>query len=176
MYVVTGDRVKQIITGCFTGVVRHHNRYYAANCTTTTIHVYEHADAWKQRHSFSVNATKNLIITLCMSNNCLYACLSVDNRIDIFSLDGHLRSSTGSCGDGAADQLSTPFICATDAAGAVLIADCDNNRLQLLTANGQWSLVQLQPHAVNPSGACIMNDTLYVNEYYKKSLHAYIIE
>ena len=168
--------MKQIITGHFTGVVRHHNRYYAANIDTTTIHVYEHTGEWKQCHSFSVNAEKYNEITLCISNNLLYVCLSGDNRIDIFSLDGHLRSSTDSNGDGGPRQLSCPFICATDDAGAALIADYSNNRLQLLSANGQWSIVQLQLPVEDPWGACLVNDTLYVNEWYNKSLHAYKME
>ena len=58
--VVIGGREKQIITGYFTGVVRHHNRCYAVNIDTATVHVYEYAGKWKQCHSFSINTTKNL--------------------------------------------------------------------------------------------------------------------
>ena len=168
--------MKQIITGHFSGVVRHHNRFYAANKITATVHVFEYASEWKHCHSFSVNITKNWRITLCISNNLLYACLSGDNRIDMFSRDGHLLSSTGSNGHGGPGQLRCPFICATDAAGDVLIADHTNHRLQLLSANGQWSIVQLQPPVVRPCGACLMNETLYVNEEDRKILHAYKME
>ena len=69
-----------------------------------------------------------------------------------------------------------PLICATNAAGVVLIAYKGNNRLQLLSAIGQWSIVQLKPRVESPFGACLIGDTLYVNEWENDSLHAYKIE
>ena len=166
----------KILKGLFTGVVRHQNRYYAANANTRTIYVYEHAGEWKQCHSFSVNSTKEHFITLCFANNLLYICLCADHRIDIYSLSGYLQTSTGSKGSGGPGQLNCPFICATDAAGSTLIADYGNKRLQLLDANEQWMMVQLQPPVERIWGACLMNDTLYVNETNKKLIHAYKME
>ena len=175
IYFVTGFCVKKIIEGCFTSVVRNQNRYYAAETRTTTIHVYEYAGQWFKCHSFSVNATKGHILTMCFANNLLFVCLCADHRRDIFSPSGHLQSSTGCKGSEGPDQFINPHSCATDA-GAVLIADSYNNRLQLLNANGQWCIVQLQPPVKGPCGACLMNDTLYVNEWSYQQLHAYKME
>ena len=96
--------------------------------------------------------------------------------MNIFSLDGQLKSSTGRKGNGAAGELNGPRICVTDAAGATLIADTSNDRLQLLSANEQWSTMNLQPSVKWPYGACVLNDMLFVNDLNEKSIHAYKTE
>ena len=176
VYTVTGVCVKQVLKGYFTGVVRHQNRYYAAEAGTTTIYVYEHTGEWKQCHLFPVNAIHGYTLTLGISTKLLFVGLAGNHRIDIFSLNGRLQSNTGFQGIGGPGQLNLPYICSIDAAGAALIADNGNDRLQLLSANGQWSIVQLQPHVNRPQSACVMNDTLYVTEWSNRLLHAYKME
>ena len=162
----------QIAKSLFTGVVRHQQRYYAVT-DQATVHVYEQTNEWKQHHSYSIKGSKNQIITLGITKKLLYVSFALEHRIDIFSLEGKLKSSTGKKGHGAAGELSAPRICTTDDADNVLIADRSNNRLQNLNAIRQWSFVSLQPPVESPSCACLESDTLYVNENEKKLLHAY---
>ena len=133
-------------------------------------------DDFKMRRPISVNAAEGNTISLCIANNLVYMGLSLAGRIDILSLEGELQSSTGCKGKGGPGQLSCPYICTTDDAGTAIIADSDNDRLQLLNANGQWNTVQLKPSVEGPMSACLMNDTLYVNECDNEMIHAYKIE
>ena len=174
IYFVIGDCVEQILKGFFTGVV-HHHRYYAVNRYTSTIHVFVYTSKWKQRYSWSVDTRKGYT-SLGIANNQLYACLQDYHIINIFSLSGLFKYGTGSKGSGGPGEFNSPLICATDTAGDVLIADYSNDRLQLLKANGQWSIVQLQPPVKNPWGACFMNETLYVSKHYNDTLLAYKME
>ena len=170
--VFTGFCVKQVCNGIFTCVVRHQNRFYAA--TTGYMHVYNYVGELMQRHSFiSVNADSFSQMTICIANNLLYVGLTRDTRIDIFSLDGQFQSSTEYKGIGEPGDLNWPFICFSDAAGNVVIADECNNRLQLFSASEQWSIMRLRPRLVKPRGACLLNDTLFVNEGERRVIHAY---
>ena len=173
MCLLSGEQLQKVADGQFSGVVFHHNNFYAVDTKTATVYVFEHTDEWKHCNSFSVHGKAGYIISLGIANNLLYVCLACENRIDIFSLDGQLKSSTGRKGNGAAGELHGPCIGAADAAGTALISDFANNRLQLLSGNGQWSILQLQPRIEKPFGACLVNDTLYVNGWKEKSIHAY---
>ena len=58
--VVIGKRKNQIIAGCFTGVVRHHNRIYAANFRTSNVHVFEKEGEWNSVIIFPLTQEKAL--------------------------------------------------------------------------------------------------------------------
>ena len=122
----------------------------------------QHSDQWEQIHSFSIDTTTGRFITLGISNDLLYVCALYDDKIDAYTLKGAFRFTTGKQGKSASGDLYWPRICDTDASGAALIADCGNHRLQVLSANGQWSIVPLDPPVKRPWGACFVNDALYV--------------
>ena len=72
--------------------------------------------------------------------------------------------------------MSFPYIAASDSEGAVLIADMDNYRLQVLSASRKWSIVQLEPGVLQPYGALIVGGKLYVNAYCNEELQMYTME
>ena len=83
----------------------------------------------------------------------------------MFTLDGQLKSSTGRKGSRAASACNWPSICAPDDAGAALIADSWNSRLQLLNVNSQRSILELQLPVKEPYNAYLVNGTHYVNDF-----------
>ena len=72
--------------------------------------------------------------------------------------------------------MDTPSIASSDSDGAVLVADFDNDRLQVLSASRQWSLVQLEPGVDKPYGAIVVGGKLYVTENGNRKLHMYTME
>ena len=131
---------------------------------------------WHQINSFSTNTTITSFITLGISNNLIYVCSSKSQIIHAYTLSGVFRFTTGKPGCYAPGELSWPRISDTDASGTALIADCNNDRLQVLGSSGQWSIVQLDPPVKSPLGACLVNDTLYVshkNENGKRVISSY---
>ncbi len=169
--------MRKIASGYFTGVVHHADRYYAVSWSTRMLYIYEFTNRWNQCSSFQIESSKDYnLITLCISNDSLYVCTDVDDRVDIYSLSGHKQSSFGKEGSGEAGLVNRPFIAASDTGGAALIADCNNRRLHVLSARRQWSIVQLEPAVSNPYGALLVGGKLYVNEYVHKSLHMYEAE
>ena len=68
----------------------------------------------------------------------------------------------GRSGRGDAGQLSSPVISNDDDDGSVLIADRDNNRLQVMSEQGEFSVLQLQPSVSEPRSAALFDNRLYV--------------
>ena len=166
-----------ISKGDFAAVVHHQGRCYAANRDTKTIYMFEqYADQWKQIYSFSINTKNGDFISLGILNNLLYVCSFNDNKIYAYTLSGDFQFTTGKYGKEAPGELSWSRIFDTNTSGTALISDYHNNRLQVLSASGQWSIVQLDPPVKSPLGACLVNDTLYVshkNENGKRVISSY---
>ena len=62
--------------------------------------------------------------------------------------------------------LRVPYVCRSDADNSVLIADRDDNRLQVMRADGQWSVVELGERIDNPRAALWWNHEFFVAELY----------
>ena len=70
-------------------------------------------------------------------------------------------------------RLHTPYICADDDDGSVLIAGYINGRLQVMSEQGEFSVLQLQPPVSGPRIAVLFNNQLYVAKF-DGSLHKYM--
>ena len=88
-------------------------------------------------------------------------------------MTGELLQTYDTHGSGDAGQLNTPFICADDDDGSVLTADRDNNRLQVISEQGEFSVLQLQPPVSWPWSAVLINNKLYVTSRDKKQIYRY---
>ena len=65
-----------------------------------------------------------------------------------------------------AGVLHGPRLCQVDAEGSVLVADSYNQRLQVMSADGTWSVVDLDDRTLSfPRTALWMNESLYVANY-----------
>ena len=150
----------------------HADRLYAADCDTGSIRVYEQEGDWTQCHDIDLPCAAQHI-TLSISGGVIYACLSCDNKLMAYSLSGTLQGYWGSYGKGEVGELHAPYLCMTDADGAALIADMFKDRLQVVSARRQWSVVPLQPPVQWPRSALLHRGRLYVASWRSKTLYVY---
>ena len=80
----------------------------------------------------------------------------------MYSLTGEFIRAHGTPGSGEAGQFNEPLICDVDRDGNVLIADRGNNRLQMMSEQGEFSVLEVQPEASRPSSAVMLDGYLYV--------------
>ena len=156
-----------IAPGRFTSVVVHRDQVYAADSKKSQTQVFQRNDIMSPRwikirsidHDFNL---KGFTLTLSISNNQLKCCSAGDGIIKVYSLSGELLQTYGKQGCGDAGQLQCPFISDDDDDGSVLIADQGNNRLQVMSEQGEFSVLQLQPPVSEPRNAVLFNNQLYV--------------
>ena len=102
-------------------------------------------------------------VTLAASSDALFACVSQDHKVFVFSKSGELLRELGERGSGLAGKLNTPFLCTLDQNKSMLIADCSNSRLQVCEQGGQWTVLDVQPPLYEPTGAVLINSQLCVS-------------
>ena len=110
-------------------------------------------------HDFSL---KNDFLTLSISNNQLKCCSYINDIIKVYSLSGELLQTHGTPGRDDGGQLSGSYISNDDDDGSVLIADWGNDRLQVMSEQGEFSVLQLQPPVSEPRSAVLFNNQLYI--------------
>ena len=166
MHIAAG-KIKRIANGSFRSIVVHQDQVYAADSEKCQTQVFQYKEAsspaeWLQLRSIDhdFNA-KGSTLTLSISNNQLKCCSDVDDSIKVYSLSGELLQTHGTSGRGDAG-LYSPYISDDDDDGSVLIADRLNNRLQVMSEQGEFSVLQSQPRVSGPSSAVLFNNQLYV--------------
>ena len=162
--IVAGEK-HRIASGSFSSVIVHQDLVYAADCGKNQTRVFQRSDAsspeWRQLRSIDHEfARNNENITLSISNNQLKCCSVDESTIKVYSLSGELLQTYGTLGRADAGQLYSP--CISDDDGSVLIADCGNNRLQVMSEQGEFSVLQLQPPVSGPRSAVLFNQHIYV--------------
>ena len=129
--------------------------------------MFQHNDTSQQgwRHLRSIEhdfEEKGHILTLSITNTQLKCCSRGDDTIKVYSLSGELLQTYGTRGRGDAGQLDCPYISDDDDDDSVLIADNGNDRLQVMSEQGEFSVLQLQPPVSRPRCAVLFNNQLYV--------------
>ena len=166
---VAGKKRRRIDEGYFTGVAEHDGAMYAAN---DDIRVYEQTCGWKECRRINLECGSQTI-TLSIHDSIIYVCLRGKTKLMAYSLSGEQMGSWVSLGGEEAGELSDPFLCMTGTDCAVLIADRDNNRLQVLGADRQWSVVSMQPPVRRPKSALLHRGRLLVASYRDNTLYEY---
>ena len=110
-------------------------------------------------------------LTLSISNNQLKCCSAGDGTVKVYSLSGELLQTYGTTGRGDAGQLTYPYISDND--GCVLIADHYNDRLQVMSEQGEFSVLQLQPPVSRPRCAVLFGNQLYVTSEDGNAIYKY---
>ena len=106
---------------------------------------------------------KRSFITLCVRNNNIKCCLRDENKLVVYSLKGELLRTLGTRGSDDAGQFKWPFIFGDDDDGSVLTADCHNDRLQVMSEQGEFSLLQLEPPVSRPYSAVLWKNHVFVS-------------
>ena len=102
---------------------------------------------------------KDFTLTLSISGNQLKCCSYLDDIIKVYSLRGELLQTYGEKRWDAC-PLNRPYVSGYDFDGSVLIAV--NDRLQVMSEQGEFSVLQLQPQVLRPRSAVLFNNQLYV--------------
>ena len=136
-----GVRIK-IVKGYFTSVVIHQNLLYAAETNENTVYVFYCDSNWKVKNKINLHFQMNRwTVTLCVRDDRLI-CSSgswLGDMIQVYTLKGRFLQTYGTRGSGEAGQFRRPYICDAVDAGSVLIADCYNGKLQVLSEQGEFS-------------------------------------
>ena len=125
---------------------------------------------WERVNRFSVIRGN---ITLSVQNNNMLVCSAGDNRIAVYSMSGEFENSYGTKGQGIDDRLDGPIICNDDDSGSVLIADRYNNRLQVMSQQGEFSIAVLKPSMECPVGAALFGSNLFVTSSAANAIYKY---
>ena len=115
-------------------------------------------------------------MTLATANGKIFACSLQDAKVFVLSQSGEVLQTHGKPGSGQAGELNNPRLCAVDSEESMLVADCDNDRLQVCDVSGQWSLLDLQPPVKRPTCAAVIDNKLYVCSFREKTLSVYASE
>ena len=135
-------------------------------------------DRWETRDTISLaRVVKNdAYVTLATANGKIFACSADDAKVFVLSQSGEVMQTHGKPGSDRAGELNNPRLCAVDSEESMLVADCDNDRLQVCDRHGQWSVLDLQPPVTEPVGAAVIDNKLYVCSYSEKTLSVYASE
>ena len=174
----------RIASGHFISVVVHRDQVYVTDLENNRTQVYQHSTTpqtgWRQQryidHVIDMKRNPNeteYFNTLSISNNQLKCCSLEDGVIKVYSLSGDELQTYDTRGSDDADQLLTPVISDDDDDGSVLITDLSNGRLQVMSEQGEFSVLQLQPPVSQPRDAMLFNDKLYVTSMDDKAIYKY---
>ena len=150
-----------ISSGAFSDGCKHAGLVYVASMHEPTIHVYD-LSTWSRNRTLSLacscvhtynhtlRVTSCGIILACVKNNCIHV---LDDSGVILQTHGNYGSETG--------EFYHPKICRAESDGSILVADEDNDRLQVFH-DGEWHVLPLQPHPSDPRGVVVTPHALYV--------------
>ena len=156
----TIDRSKR-----YTSSVIVHDKLFAYCWSPPRLIVYTmQNDRWETRDTISLArvASGGDFVTLAAANGKLFACSVCDAKVFVLSQSGEVLQTHGKPGSGLAGELNEPELCAVDSEESMLVADRDNDRLQVCDVSGQWSVLDLQPPVKRPVRAAVIDNKLYV--------------
>ena len=171
--------ITRLKNGYYSSVIVHQNQIYAAESASREIHVFDYTESALTKLRtikllFAHNKNKrDATLKMCATNNGLACSSSTHNEIQEYSFSGEFRQIYGRPGSGEAGQLAFPRICDVDTSGSVLITDCDNNRLQVMSEQGEFCVLDLEPEVSGPVSAAIFSGHLYVTSGNRTTIHKY---
>ena len=164
--------------GCFSSVVVNGSLVFAALNDPPTVYILEYLNLkWSKVRSFKSNGTPGKVSTIAISNDNIVSCSTTTNDYYFYSVQGKLQSVfDGPGGDNAAaitwdDHL--PHLCGGDAAGSLLIAEPLEYGLQVMSRDGEFRSLKLQPDVKTPRRAVLHKNYLFVISYQDEKLYKY---
>ena len=179
-YLVSGDFIQTIPKSHYTDLGIYNERLYATDWTSPAIHVYD-CHTWQQ-----LNSIRTPCSDMKHFNDIHHHQLSVDkdainfscanfNMFYILDIQGNLKqqhgpaillaASSSPISEGEQSNLNGPIICQEDKNGAVIVGDCNYNRVLVLSEEGKWIHVRLNEKADGPCGAVCWRGRLYVSTW-----------
>ena len=129
---------------------------------------------WQQVASFELSVMAWITLSV-VAGDRVTCCSSSERQVVLYSLpSGQPLTTHGTRGSGGgAGQLDLPFVSDDDDSGSVLIADCHNDRLQVMSEQGEFSVLQLQPQVSRPRSALLFDEHLFVTSRDKHAIYKY---
>ena len=174
--IITGEQYR-VIPGVFSSVVVHEDQVYAADDHRNLTRVLQLNETppqgWRQLKTIDHNfKLKSYQVTLSTSNNQLYCYSRGDNIIKVYSLSGELLQPTREINH-CADQVCWSFIRNNDDDGSVLIDESDDKSPQVMSEQGEFSVLQLQPPVTSPRSAVLFKNSMFTTSWIKKTIYKY---
>ena len=164
-----------VASSLYSSVVVNRNQVFAATATfdqSGEVHVFENLDrGWEMVRRFSLERGGS--ITLAVYADQVTCCSAWENKMASYSLSGELLQTHGRYGSSGPGQLICPAVCDVDDDGRTLIVDIGNDRLQVMSEQGEFNVLQLQPPVAGPSRAVLFNGCLYLVSHNNRSIHKY---
>ena len=160
-----------------TSVVAHRDHVYAATSIdpkSINTFAYENSSGrWLNVRSFNISLPGFITINVCGTREQVTVTSGHRNKVLVYSLAGELLHEDDTS-DSDENMFDWPIVCDVDDSGSVLISDSGNDRLQLMSAQGEFRVVELEPEAYAPHGALLFNKQLYVGSSKAKEVYKYI--
>ena len=129
-----------------------------------TVDVYD-SSTWRRLREIPTpccSATEFSPHTLQVTDDHILVCCFDEDELHVLSHSGELLQTTSGEPMNAPGVLRSPYLCQVDAEGSVLVADKANDRLQVMAADGTWSVVDLDQTVTHPMGAVWYKMSLYI--------------
>ena len=91
----------------------------------------------------------------------------------VYSLSGELLQTYGTWDYGDVGYFRHAVINEDEDDGSVLIADQVSSTLQVMTEQGEFSALQLQPPVSKPRSAVLFNNQLYITSWHGELIKKY---
>ena len=157
----SGKYLHKIAAGVFTGVCSSDKKVFAYDHKRKQIIVYEKKyNKWNEIQRIDLENIQNIHTKFSVSHGKLFISNYNSNHIQQCNSQGNLELILGSDGSQAV-ELKYPILCSADRSGNFLVADKNNNRLQVYLSRQQtWHSVNLQSDSIlsRPYDALVDND------------------
>ena len=169
----------RIIGGHWTSVVVNGSLVFAVSNDPAQVYVLQYLNLkWSKVRSFKTNGTPGKISTIAISNDNIVSCSSETNDYYFYSIQGKLQVVFDGPGGDNVGKAETdahyPYLCGGDAAGSLLIAEQQEYGLQVLSKDGKFRSLKLQPDVKMPRRAVLHKKTLFVVDMLDNKLFKYI--
>ena len=176
--------ITKVNSGVFTSLAfdAKTSKLYAARIGSngkTKLHVCESAKLKKLKEFHTkppIDLYPKTHVTLAVGKDQLYVCSTLNGNIQVISLENStLMTPLGSKGKGGPSLLAEPRLSDIDRSGTLLVSDSGHDRLQTVTSDGEWEIVELNPTLENPRGAARIGRNLFTTSAQdcKLSLYAF---
>ena len=146
-----GELLETIHDGNFYNVCTCGDRLYALEYNTHQVYTFQHKyGVWNNLKTLQLTKLKHskynqLANTLQVYNGDVYVYIWGFDTVYRYNMDGVLIGQYGGEGKGGgAGRLYAGRLCGHDRTGTLLVCDRDNKRIQVLGADGKWSITCLK--------------------------------
>ena len=170
LQILAPDRmlIRVLHTGHVCDVISDQETVYALETKASEVLVFKYygteslhwrKSPWKLEYSFKSACALSNDDTMAVVNETIVICSYRNSALHRYSLSGEpLASLPSSPSKRSPGHLWRPRICCRTGNGSLLIADHYNNRLQVLTPDGQWQVLQFARALSYPWDAVLANE------------------